>query len=137
MAHMIAINAINRVQCAHARILAVTSCTIVMGYEKLAVIVDMQSAQCTCCFIYYYNKSHSAEGLAPMVFIQLVFILVTTPFLLPSGQFMSFSNTVWHGLPIQFSTSVAMSMNIKRCILWVYVCIIIIVCLVEDLQIKF
>jgi hypothetical protein len=32
-------------------------------------------------------------------FIQLSFILVTTPFLLPSGQswqFMSFSITIWH-----------------------------------------
>jgi hypothetical protein len=35
-------------------------------YEKLA---SMQSAQCTCCFISHYNKSRSAEGLPPMVFI--------------------------------------------------------------------
>jgi hypothetical protein len=48
----------NRVQYAHACILAVTSCTID------AVIVDMQSAQCTSAFL-----SHSAEGLAPVVFI--------------------------------------------------------------------
>jgi hypothetical protein len=46
---------------------------LLMVYEKLAAIVDMQSAQWTCCFISYYNKSHSAEGLALMVFIFYVF----------------------------------------------------------------
>ena len=52
-------------QYAHARILAVTIDKIwPVVYEKLAVIVDKQSAQCTC-----YCISHSAEGLAPMVFI--------------------------------------------------------------------
>jgi hypothetical protein len=33
----------NRVQYAHARILAVTSCTI-----DAVIVVDMQPAQCTC-----------------------------------------------------------------------------------------
>jgi hypothetical protein len=43
MAHVILVLR-NRVQYAHARILAVTSCIID------AVIVHMQPAQCTCCF---------------------------------------------------------------------------------------
>jgi hypothetical protein len=56
MAHVILVLR-NHVQYAHARILAVTSCTID------AVIVDVKSAQCTP------DPAHSAEGLAPMVFI--------------------------------------------------------------------
>jgi hypothetical protein len=53
MAHVILVLR-NHVQYVHARILAVTSCTI-------DAVIDMKSAQCT--------PAHSAEGLAPMVFI--------------------------------------------------------------------
>ena len=66
---------------------------------------DYPHKSCLCTFWpyhpYFILQFHS------IVF----FILVAVPFLLPSGQsqqFISFSNTIWHGLLTQFSTSLRM-----------------------------